>query len=116
MPSGGLVLEKLTDQLDPQQFQSLPELIDYCLSTHAELPGFSCFGKTMKFAEVDELSQRLANFLQNQTDLQPGDRIAIQLPNVLQFPIALYGALRAGLIVVSTNPLYTEQELSLIHI
>ena len=45
MPSGGLVLEKLTDQLDPQQFQALPELIDYCLSTHAELPGFSCFGK-----------------------------------------------------------------------
>ena len=87
------MLEKLTDQLDPQQFQSLPELIDYCLSTHAELPGFSCFGKTMKFAEVDELSQRFANFLQNQTDLQPGDRIAIQLPNVLQFPIALYGAL-----------------------
>ena len=111
MPSGGLVLEKLTDQLDPQQFQSLPELIDYCLSTHAELPGFSCFGKTMKFAEVDELSQRFANFLQNQTELHPGDRIAIQLPNVLQFPIALYGALRAGLIVVSTNPLYTEQEL-----
>ena len=109
--TGGIVVEKLQQELDPQQFQSLPELIDYCLSSHAELPGFSCFGKTMLFKEVDELSWRFAKYLQNETGLKSGDRIAIQLPNVLQFPVALYGALRAGLIVVSTNPLYTEQEL-----
>jgi len=105
------VVEKLQQELDPQQFQSLPELIDYCLLTHSDLPGFSCFGKTMQFKEIDELSWRFAKYLQNETSLNPGDRIAIQLPNLLQFPIALYGALRAGLIVVSTNPLYTEKEL-----
>src|SRR6056300_1472061 len=90
--TGGIVVEKLQQELDPQQFQSLPELIDYCLSTHAELPGFSCFGKTMLFKEVDELSWRFAKYLRNETGLKSGDRIAIQLPNVLQFPVALYGA------------------------
>lgn len=103
--------EKLPPELDPAKFQSLPELIGYSLKTHADMAGFSCFGKTLSYGEIDRLSANFAAYLQQKTPLKPGDRIAIQLPNVLQFPIALYGALRAGLVVVSTNPLYTEQEL-----
>lgn len=65
----------------------------------------------MSFGEVDVLSARFAAYLQTQTSLQPGDRIAIQLPNILQYPVALYGAMRAGLIVVNANPLYTPREI-----
>lgn len=68
-------------------------------------------GHTLTFKDVDELSKRFACFLQHELELQPGDRIAIQMPNLLQYPIALFGALRAGLIVVNTNPLYTPSEM-----
>jgi long-chain acyl-CoA synthetase len=68
-------------------------------------------GKTLTFQEIDSLSRDFAAYLQSIPGLKPGDRIAIQLPNLLQFPIALYGALRAGLTVVNTNPLYTEREM-----
>ena len=105
------MVEQLPPELDPTHFNSLTELLDHSLKTHSELPGFSCFGRTLSYGEIDELSARFAGFLQRETRLEPGDRVAIQLPNVLQFPVALYGALRAGLVVVSTNPLYTEQEL-----
>lgn len=104
-------MEKLPPELDLKRFATLTELIDWSLKRHGDMPGFSCFGTTLSYAEVDRLSANFAAYLQRETDLVPGDRIAIQLPNVLQFPIALYGALRAGLVVVSTNPLYTEQEL-----
>lgn len=104
-------MEKLPPELSLDRFATLTELIDWSLKTHGDMPGFSCFGKTLSYADVDRLSSNFAAYLQSETDLVPGDRIAIQLPNVLQFPIALYGALRAGLVVVSTNPLYTEQEL-----
>lgn len=72
---------------------------------------FICLGHTLSFGEVDVLSARFAAYLQTRTSLQPGDRIAIQLPNILQFPVALFGALRAGLVVVNTNPLYTPREV-----
>ena len=104
-------MEKLHKDLDPQQFQSLPQVIDYIVKEHGELPAFSCFGKTLSYSEVDVLSSRFANYLQNETKLIAGDRIAIQLPNVLQFPIVLYGALKAGIVVVNTNPLYTANEM-----
>ena len=69
-------------------------------------------GKTLSFSDLDRLSTDFAAWLQHETDLVPGDRIAIQLPNVLQFPVAVFGALRAGLVVVNTNPLYTEREMA----
>ena len=69
-------------------------------------------GKTLSFSDLDRLSAHFAAWLQHETDLVPGDRIAIQLPNVLQFPVAVFGALRAGLVVVNTNPLYTEREMA----
>jgi long-chain acyl-CoA synthetase len=68
-------------------------------------------GQSLSYAEIDRLTANFASYLQNHTDLEVGDRIAIQLPNVLQFPIAVFGAMRAGMVVVSTNPLYTAREM-----
>lgn len=106
------MIEKLSDDLRPEKFSKLSQLIGNFCSEHAQLPAFTCFGRTLDYSEVDELSDRFAHHLITQTNLKPGDRIAIQLPNVLQFPIAFYGATRAGLVVVNTNPLYTAQEMS----
>jgi long-chain acyl-CoA synthetase len=77
----------------------------------ADRPAFSSLGRTLSFAELDVLSARFAAYLQRDLGLVPGDRIALMLPNLLQYPVALFGALRAGLIVVNVNPLYTAREL-----
>src|SRR5690606_26390272 len=82
-----------------------------CVQKYRNNRAFTCLGHTISYGELDDLSARFAAYLQSETDLEPGDRIAIQLPNVLQYPIALFGALRAGLIVVNTNPLYTPREV-----
>jgi long-chain acyl-CoA synthetase len=106
------MIEKLSDDLRPEKFSKLSQVVKHFCTEHAELPAFTCFGRTLSYAEVDELSDRFAHYLISETNLKPGDRIAIQLPNILQFPIAFYGATRAGLIVVNTNPLYTVQEMA----
>ena len=106
------MIEKLSDDLRPEKFSKLSQLVDNFCSEHAQLPAFTCLGRTLDYGEVDELSDRFAHYLITQTNLKPGDRIAIQLPNILQFPIAFYGATRAGLVVVNTNPLYTAQEMA----
>jgi long-chain acyl-CoA synthetase len=72
---------------------------------------FTCLGHSLTYGDLDTLSARFAAYLQAETNLQPGDRIAIQLPNILQYPVALFGALRAGLVIVNTNPLYTPREV-----
>ena len=105
------MIEPLADDLRPEKYNSLNEVISYMVDEHASLPAFSCFGRTLSYKDVDDLSSRFANFLQTGTDLQAGDRIAIQLPNLLQFPIVFYGAMKAGLVIVNTNPLYTALEM-----
>ena len=105
------MLEPLSESLSPSQFANLKGLLSYVAVTHQHLPAFTCAGVTLSYHELDELSTRFAAYLQTQTDLAPGDRIAIQLPNLLQFPIVLFGAIKAGLVVVSTNPLYTAHEM-----
>jgi len=104
-------MERLVDDLRPEQYGSLSDVLNYIFSEHGSLPAFSCFGRTLTYAEVDKLSDRFAAYLQNESGLQVGDKIAIQLPNLLQFPVVLYGALKAGLVVVNTNPLYTPTEM-----
>ena len=94
------------------QFQNAIELLDHAFLTYKDMPAYTCLGATLSFREVDELSAQFASYLQRHTNLKPGDRIAIQLPNILQYPIVLYGALRAGLIIVNTNPLYTSREIA----
>jgi len=89
---------------------TIAALLDVAFAEYRDLPAFTCLGKTLTYREVDALSARFAAYLLRETALRPGDRVAIQLPNLLQYPVAAYGALRAGLIVVNTNPLYTLTE------
>ena len=86
--------ESLADDLRPEKFSSLLQLIDYFRRQHAELPASSCFGRTLRYRDIERLRNRFAYHLLNKTNLRPGDRIAIQLPKVLQFPVAVYGALK----------------------
>ncbi|WP_104202396.1 AMP-binding protein [Billgrantia saliphila] len=94
------------------EYRSLMDVFHAAVKRYAGNPAFTCMGQTLTFNELDRLSADFAAWLQHETELQPGDRIAIQLPNVLQFPVAVFGALRAGLVVVNTNPLYTEREMA----
>ncbi|VUD52452.1 Long-chain-fatty-acid--CoA ligase [Thalassocella blandensis] len=94
-----------------QNQQSLVDLFREACDKHSHRPACTCLGKTLSYAQLDEYSRSFAAFLQRYTPLQPGDRLAIQLPNILQYPVVTYGAWRAGLIVVNTNPLYTVSEM-----
>jgi len=90
--------------------QQVFDVIEQACELYANKPAYSCLGQTLTFAEIGAKSLALANYLQS-IKLQPGDKIAIQLPNLIQFPIAVYAAMRCGLILVNTNPLYTEREM-----
>ncbi|MBZ0331621.1 AMP-binding protein [Halomonas sp. ANAO-440] len=95
-----------------ENYRSLMDVFHEAVKRFGDNPAFTCMGQTLTFSELDKLSGHFAAWLQHETGLQPGDRIAIQLPNVLQFPVAVFGAMRAGLVVVNTNPLYTEREMA----
>jgi len=91
--------------------KTLIEVFNKACIDYAGSDAFSCMGQTLTYAQLDQLTAQFAAFLQTRTDLIPGDRIAVQLPNVLQYPVAVFGALRAGMVVVNTNPLYTANEI-----
>lgn len=97
--------------VDVDAHRNLVELFENSFNLFRDRSAFTCMGKTLSYSDVDRLSKAFGAYLQKSLGLKKGDRIAIQLPNVLQYPIALYGALRAGLIVVNTNPLYTPREM-----
>ena len=99
-------------EINPDAYQSIVELFEKSCQKYHDHPAFYNFGVTLSYSQVDKLSRDFAAYLQNEFKLEKGDRFAIMLPNLLQFPIALFGALRAGLIVVNVNPLYTADELS----
>ena len=101
----------VVEEINTDQFESIPDLFLDCIERYRYHPAFSCMGKDMSYAELEKQSKDFAAFLQNRLGLEKGQRIAIMSPNILQYPIALMGALRAGLIVVNVNPLYTEREL-----
>ena len=94
------------------RYSDVLELIEHSFRSFPGKIAFSCMGKALTYQELDALSASFAVYLQQGLGLQPGDRIAIQLPNILQFPVAFYGAVRAGLVVVNVNPLYTSRELT----
>lgn len=96
--------------VDTSEFQNLSEYIESQLIKYSDRTAFECMGKGISYAETQDLSTKFAAYLQS-LGLRKGDRIAIQMPNVLQYPIALFAALKAGLVVVGTNPLYTEREM-----
>jgi long-chain acyl-CoA synthetase len=97
-------------EINPDRYTSLLELMDEAFRKFAGLPAYANMGKAVTFGELDQLSRKFGAYLQS-LGLQKGDRLAIQMPNLLQYPVAMFGALRAGLIVVNTNPLYTPREM-----
>lgn len=97
--------------LSYDQYGSLLDLLDESFKTHRERPAYWCMGKHFSYEAIDLASQQLASYLQS-LGLSKGARVAIMLPNIPQYPMALYGVLRAGFIVVSINPLYTPRELA----
>ncbi len=94
-----------------QRFDTLVDLLSHSFSSYSSQPAYTCMGCTLSYAELDEMTARFASYLHNELGLEPGERIAFQMPNILQYPIALYGAIRAGLVIVNINPLYTAREL-----
>lgn len=96
--------------IDADSYPTLTAMLDETFKKFKNRPAFSCMGKTLSFAEVDQLSTQFGAYLHSR-GLQPGDRIALMMPNLAQYPIALFGALRAGLVIVNTNPLYTPREM-----
>jgi len=98
-------------QLGPYEYDSLIELFEVAASKYPNRIAFENFGKQITFGEVDRLSTAFAAYLQQELGLKKGDRMAIQMPNLIQFPIAFMGSIKAGLIVVNTNPLYTPREM-----
>jgi long-chain acyl-CoA synthetase len=98
-------------QIDPDRYRSIVEVFRTACTTFSEKPCFTSMGVTLTFADLERLSGAFAGYLQGELGLKPGDRIGLQMPNVLQYPVALFGALRAGLVVVGTNPLYTPREM-----
>ena len=103
--------EHVPENIDLGNIQSIMDLWDNSCRNYPNSPAFANFGHTLSFAETDALVADFAAWLQAQSKLAAGDRIAIMMPNLLQYPIALLGALRAGLVVVNVNPLYTAREL-----
>lgn len=97
--------------IDTHQYRSLVDLFHRSVAQYRDRPAYSNLGKILTYADVDRLTKQFAAYLIHDAGLKPGDRIAIMMPNLLQYPIALFGSLRAGLVVVNTNPLYTDREL-----
>src|SRR3990167_4885353 len=98
--------------INPDAYQSLVEIFSESCQRYHDLPAYYNMGKTMTYADIDFYSNQFAAYLQHDLKLTKGDRIAIMLPNILQYPIVMFGALKAGLIVVNVNPLYTADELA----
>ena len=103
--------EGIPAEIEEHRPESLLEIYNKAFQKYADREAFENMGKVMTFKEVDDLSTAFAAYLQNTLELEQGDRIAIQMPNCLQYPVALVGAQKAGLIVVNTNPLYTPREM-----
>jgi long-chain acyl-CoA synthetase len=98
-------------EINMAQFTSLVDMLAVSCARFADLPAYRSMGASMRFRELDEASRAFAAWLQTSTGLQPGDRVALMMPNLLQYPVALFGVLRAGMVVVNVNPLYTPREL-----
>ncbi len=103
--------EWIPESLNGANYTNVLEVFEQACLKHNDKIAYSSFGHNLTFAELDKLANAFAYNIQNNTDLVVGDKIAIQLPNVLQYPITVLGAMRAGLVVVNTNPLYSPREL-----
>src|SRR5919197_20165 len=97
--------------INPHAYWSVVELLEQSMERYAGKPAFRCFGQTLTYADTDRLSRAFAAYLQQRLEVKKGERIAVMLPNIPAFPIAMIGILRAGAAQVNVNPLYTPREL-----
>ncbi|MFZ2099813.1 MAG: long-chain-fatty-acid--CoA ligase [Oricola sp.] len=102
--------EGVPAEMAPLRYSSLADMVEKCCAAYAGRAAYTCMDKSMSYAELDAASKAFGAYLQS-LGLEKGDRVALMMPNILQYPVALYGVLRAGLIVVNVNPLYTPREL-----
>ena len=98
-------------EIDPDAYGSVLEMLEGAMVRYAEKPAFRCFGQTLTYADTDRLSRAFAAYLQNKLGISKGDRVAMMLPNLPAFPLAMLGIIRTGAIQVNVNPLYTAREL-----
>jgi long-chain acyl-CoA synthetase len=98
-------------EVDLDEYRSIVSVLDTAIEKFRDRPAFTNFGKALTYGEIDTLSRRFAAYLLGELKLKKGDRVAIMMPNCLQYPIAIFGVLRAGLTVVNVNPMYTPREL-----
>ncbi|MEH6590467.1 MAG: AMP-binding protein [Halioglobus sp.] len=101
----------IPQEVDVRRFGHVVDLIEHSFQNFSDRPAFSSLGKSLSYGELDRLSGHFASWLQNHTELEPGDRIAVQMPNLIQYPVVVFGALRAGMVIVNTNPLYSTREI-----
>lgn len=102
---------EVDSEVNVTAYSSVVNLFEESVKKFGNAIAYECMGKTITFNEVDQLSKKFASYLQNDLNMKKGDRVAIQMPNCLQYPVALFGTLRAGMVVVNTNPLYTPREM-----
>ena len=98
--------------IDPCAFSSVWAMVEDAIERYPDKPAFTNMGASLSFGELEAMSRRFASWLQHEAGIEKGDRVAIMMPNLLQYPVALFGTLRAGAVVVNTNPLYTPRELT----
>ena len=103
--------DNVPEEITTPEFKSIRDMIEFSMTEFADRPSFTNMGTTLTYRDLDELSMQFACYLQQTLGLIKGERVAIMLPNILQYSVALCGIFRAGLIVVNVNPLYTPREL-----
>ena len=99
------------EEIDLNLYQSVTDVFEQSVKRYGDRPCFSNLGTTLTYNDMDRYTDQLASYLQNLPGMEKGDRVAVMMPNVLQNPISIFAALRAGFVVVNTNPLYTAREL-----
>ena len=104
--------EGVPHEIDPDLYPSIPAILDEAARKFPDRIGYTNMGVGLSYRRTVELSKQFAAYLQSRPDLKPGDRVAVMMPNLLQYVVAVFGILRAGLIVVNVNPLYTAREVN----
>ena len=103
--------EGVPAEISIDEYASVADIFDQSVCKYEDLPAYSNFGKTITYKEVKEFTSQLGGYLKNELGLDKGAKVAVMMPNLLQNPVAIFGILRAGMVVVNTNPLYTAREL-----
>ena len=103
--------EGMPEEVPTPPWRSVRDLFEHSFATYPDNPAYSNMGRTLSYTDLNQLSMRFASFLQKKLGLTRGERVAIMMPNILQYPVAMCGIFRAGLVVVNVNPLYTAREL-----